>query len=373
MKNIFLILFAFVLIGISASLWLFFHYRPERILRRMSGYYESLDSFEGMNTIVAGSPPRETVNKRQFAFLRPNKFVILSGANGVWGTNGPQFICDGTNIYDFQPYYYNSYTRIPAPPRFEEAITNQVGGQMLRIIANTNAYEYAMSGFGRGLAALRYAGHEKIEGVDCDHLHFQEPRAETMELWVARGASPYVVKYTASFRNPLSTNQMMVYTETISDWRANTAIPGNQFVFAPPAGAVEHGSDNDRVAITTNPGGRETVEFIPPGGKTKSEELADFLKENRERFRMVALTSILAKYKDLTARDLAFVDVQPSPFYTSDKTLIATFAVSKTVKTTETGRSDQTTEQTISVTVSAAGEVVSVSKGTSISFRSIGN
>ena len=342
----------------------------------MSGYYESLDSFEGMNTIVTGSPPRETVDKRQFAFLRPNKFVILWGANGVWGTNGPQFICDGTNMYDFQPYNYNSYTRIPAPPRFEDAITNQVGGQILRIIVNTNAYEYAMSGFGRGLAALGYAGHERIEGVDCDHLHFQEPQSETVELWVDRGASPYAVKYTACFRNPLSTNQMIAYTESISNWRANTAIPGNQFVFAPPAGAVEHESDNDRAAATAttgNPGGRETVEFIPLGGKTKSEELADFLKENRGRFRALALTSILAKYKDLTASDLAFVDVQPSPFYGSDKTFIATFAVSKTVKTTETSQSAQTTEQTVSVTVSAAGEVVSVSKGTSVSFRSIGN
>ena len=339
----------------------------------MSGYYESLDSFEGINTIVAGSQPRETVDKRQFAFLRPNKFVILWGANGVWGTNGPQFICDGTNIYDFQPYYYNSYTRLPAPPRFEDAITNQVGGQILRIIANTNAYEYAMNGFGQGLVALRYTGHERIEGVDCDHLHFQEPRSETVELWVARGASPYAVKYTACFRNPLSTNQVMVYTETISDWRSNTAFPGDQFVFAPPAGAIEHGSDNDRVAITTNPDGREAVEFIPPGVKTKSEELADFLNENRRRFRLMALTSILAKYKYLTADDLAFVDVQPSPFYSSDKTFVATFVVSKTVKTTETSRSAQTTEQTISVTTSAAGAVVSISKGTSVSFRSIGN
>jgi hypothetical protein len=373
MTSKFLILFVLILIGTSTGTQLFAHDQPERILQRMSDYYESLNSFEGINTIRDRFAPNETVNTRRFAFLRPNKFVIIWGTNALWDTDNPGFLCDGTNIYNYEPYYHNSYTRVPAPRRFEEAITNWIGGEMLLLIANTNPFAYSMSGFGRGLTALRYAGHEKINGVDCDHLHFQEPRSETVELWVARGASPYAVKYVAQFPRLPSTNEMMDHAETISKWKANAVISGAEFVFSPTSGAIEHGSDGDQVEVTstaTDHGTKDTVKFIAPGDKTDAEALADFLKANQERFRAVALKGIFAKYKKLAAGDLAFVNVQPSPSYDSDKAFVATFVLSNTVKTTETSRSVQTTEETFNVTLSQAGELKSVSKGTSMSFRS---
>lgn len=346
---------------------------PQRILRRMSDYYRGVSSFEGTVTIVAGSAPRQTVDTRQFTFQRPNKFVIVWDANAMWGTHRPELLCNGTNIYDYRPYYYNSYTRAPAASRFEQMINNRVGGEMLRMIANTNPYAYAMSGFGRGLMDLRYEGRQRTNGGDCARLYFQEPGSKTAELWIARGPSPYAVKYEAHFPEPGATNQVMDYTETISGWKANAQIPVGDFIFTPSAGAVEHGSDRDRVettATTTADGvERESVKFIPSDGKSDGERLADFLKNNGERFRALALKSILAKHKNLATGDLAFLDVQPSPFYPSEKTFVATFAVLATVKTTNTSNSVEQIEQTFSVTLSPSGQVDSVSKGTSMSFR----
>lgn len=352
---------------VAASLWAFERSDPNRILRRMSDYYGSLNSFEGANTIVVESTAGKTTNQKQFAFQRPNRFMILPDT-----TNDSQLYCDGTNLYDYRPYYFNSYTKVPAPARFEDVITNRLGGELLLMIARTNRLDYLVNGFGRGLKALKYDGRENINGIDCDHLDFQLASSKVMELWVARGAEPYAVKYEFAFRSALPNQGEMHYTETISDWNGDSALPANEFVFAPPNGAVERPVEDDQVELSQVASNGPVVATFYSSEKVANEARmqADFLKANQRRFQDIALKAILGKYPNLAAGDLVFKDVEQSSDDDSGKGFVVTFDLPKTIKIMSNGKSAETLEDTVTATLSADGRVEHIERGSSVDFSS---
>ena len=357
-------------VAVVGGLWLFARNRPNRILRRMSCYYESLSSFEGVNTTVTESGTYRITSEKRFAFQRPNRFVILLDTNTAW-----RWYCDGTNFYEYQPQYYNSYTRMPAPPRYTDVITNRIGGELLLMILATNRIESLMSGFGHDVTALMYDGQEVINGIDCDRLHFQGADSNTVDLWVARGAIPYAVRCAYSFQSHFSkTNQAMRYTETISSWQGNGAIPPSEFVFMPPNGAIERPAEDDQVELSefeTNGTKKEIVKFYSSQkAADEAKGQAEFLKKNESHFREVALSAILSKYRNLAASDLQFKDVEQSSDGNTGNDFDVTFILSNTIKETETAKSVQTSEETVVATLSAAGNVEHVGRGTSVKFRS---
>ena len=370
MKTKLILGFALIVVGFVSGLWLLEHHRPNRILRRMSNYYTKLNSFECVNTIVVQFAAGKTTNQKQFAFMRPNRFVILPDI-----TNASQLYCDGTNLYDYRPYYFNSYTRVPAPARFEDVITNWIGGELLRVIMVTNRLEYLMNGFGRGLTTLKYVGHEAINDVDWDHLYFQEPASNVMELWVARGVAPYAVKYAYAFQNHFGkTNQVMHYTETISDWKEDYGVPPEKFIFSPPNRAVERPLEDDQVELSelvTNGTERQVVRFYSSQRVAdEAKRQAEFLKTNQNRFRNIALKAVLAKYANLAAGDLVFKGVEQPSGDEIPNSFIVTFVLSKTIKETETGKSIQTSEETFTATLSTEGSVEHIGRGSSFDFHS---
>jgi hypothetical protein len=339
-----------------------------QVVRRMSDYYDGLTSFEGVNTRVSQSSTYQMTNEAQFTFLRPNRFALV-----LDGTNGLQFYCDGTNFYSYEPYYYNSYITEAAPARFEEVLTNWEGGELLHMILTTNRFTYVMNGFGRGLVALKYKGHETINGVDCDHLYFQEPQSKIMELWVARGKSPYAAKYTFSFPVPHATNQTMHFTEAMSAWSGNCNPAPSAFMFAPSNGAVERAPGAVTVQVsetTTNGVQKQVVKLVSVTETDKAKNMAEFYKKNQEHFQAIALKSILAKYQDLTADALTFVGLDDSSFTVTDQPIVVTFALSKTIKTNETAHSLETREDTVSATITPDGNVIKVARGNTFSFHS---
>jgi len=231
-----------------------------------------------------------------------------------------------------------------------------------------------MKGFGGRLVAWKDEGEETVNGVTCDLLSFRETKSRVTELWVARGKSPYAVKYVDRFPNPLATNQMMYHSETISGWKENDRIPAEHFAFEPLAGAIERESDTDQAEMSetvTNGERKEVVRFASHSDLVQEAgKLNAFLKKNQAHFQAVAQKSILEEYKDLTASDLTFVNIQPDSTDSSERNFVVTFVLRKTVKTTETNHSIQTTEQTCIVTLSAEGRVERVSRRSSFSFSS---
>jgi hypothetical protein len=223
--------------------------KAEKIVRQVADYYLNLESFEGTNTLSDWLPYLKIppVASKQFAFVRPNLFLVYPES-----TNNYRLFCDGTNFCEYRPYYFNSYTVTPAPARFEDVITNWVGGELLRLIIIPNRYDYIMSGFGSGLTALKYAGQEVVNGVTCHHVTMEEPGSKCSELWVAKGSTPFILKYIARYPIQSTTKQIGEHSEIISGWKANCRIPIERFIFVPPAGAIEHPPGTDQVEISSD-------------------------------------------------------------------------------------------------------------------------
>jgi outer membrane lipoprotein-sorting protein len=242
--------------------------QAEKILRLVADYYQNLTSFEGAITRRYQSPSLKapSIFQKQFAFLRPNKFY-LSAENQY----NSELFCDGTNFWECTPSYFNSYTKTPAPARFENALTNWLGGELLHVMVDPNRYHYMMTGFRMGMAALKYDGEEAVAGVTCDHLTMEAPGSKSSELWVAKGGSPFIVKLAIRFPVEAFTNQMAELTETITGWKANQQIPNERFVFVPPATAIEHPPGADAVAMSLDPRtGQPKTRFYNPASRTDS-------------------------------------------------------------------------------------------------------
>jgi outer membrane lipoprotein-sorting protein len=334
--------------------------KAEEIIRRMADYYQNLKSFESTNTISDESPSLRysghVTTQKQFAFLRPNQFFV-----GVNSTNDSQLFCDGTKVWEYKPYYYNSYTVAPAPAHFEDAITNWLGGELLHVMLNTNRYHFLMSGCNRGLFGLQYAGVETVNGTICHHLLMVETGGVTDEWWVAKGRSPCIMKLTLRSPNREPTNGVWVHTETISGWQANRKVPGKRFTFVPPADAIYHPPGADDIEISSGgSNGPVRVKFYS----------RDDLLRRISRLKNIATQSVLTNNPTLTTNDFVFTGFGNNMDIDNIETVIAWFELPKTAEKRVINGSTQTRVQAIKVTMSPAGMIQWITNGVSISFDS---
>jgi hypothetical protein len=292
--------------------------------------------------------------QKRFGFLRPNKFFLVPQS-----TNNSRLYCDGTKVSDYKPYYFNSYTVGRAPARFEDVITNWVGGEMLRVMVNTNRYHYLMGGFTWGIVALNYAGEETVAGVACDHLRMELTGAKSSELWVAKGRAPHLVKYVMRFPVETPVKGTFVHTETISGWKAGGRIQPEAFRFEPPVGAMEQPRSADQV---------ELLQDLSTGEKKVRFYSRDDL--DSEHIKALAIKGILEKYPSLTTNDLVFASIKHFSSATELGTVVALYELSKTAESRMVNGSMQTKVQTMEVKFTPGGQVESVEKGVSVSFGS---
>jgi hypothetical protein len=298
--------------------------------------------------------PGKRPEQKQFGFLRPNKFFLVPRS-----TNNSRLYCNGTNVWDYKPYYFNSYTVTPAPARFEDLITNWVGGEMLRVMVNTNRYQYLMGGFTWGIVALNYAGEETVAGVVCHHLRMELTGAKSSELWVAKGRAPHLVKYVARFPVETPVKGTLVHTETISGWKAGWRIQPEAFCFEPPVGAMLQPLGADQVEMSQDlRTGEKRVRFY-------SRDDAD-----SEHIQALAVKGILEKYPSLTTNDLVFAGIHHFSSATELATVVARYELPKTAERRVVNGSTETKVQTMEVKFTPGGRIESVDKGVSVSFGS---
>ena len=330
-----------------------FSAKAERILQPMAVYYQHLKSFEGTNTITDESPSRrdggKMTRRKSFAFLRPNQFFICPD-----GTNDSQLFCDGTKLWEYRPYYFNSYTEAPAPACFEDAITNWLGGELLYVMVNTNRYHSLMNG-------LQYAGEEPVNGITCHHLLRDETGSGTAEWWVAKGQSPFLVKYVLRCPRQDPTNGVWVHTEMISGWHANRRISVKQFKFVPPTDAIFHPPGADDVEISSD-GSNGPV-------RVKFYSRDDFLRRI-SRLKNIATQSVLTNNPALTTNDFMFAGFGNNIDIDNSEPVTARFELPKTAEKRVINGSTQTWVQTIKVTLSPAGLIQTITNGVTISFDS---
>jgi outer membrane lipoprotein-sorting protein len=334
--------------------------KAEQIFQQMADYYQNLKSFEGTNTIIDESPSLryggKMTRQRQFVFIRPNKFIVTSES-----TNDSRLFCDGTKFWEYQPYYFNSYTVAPAPARFEDAITNWLGGELVYVMVNTNRYHYLMSGCNWGMVSLRYAGEEPMNGITCHHLLMEKTASRTAEWWVAKGQSPFIVKYVLRCPSQDPTDGVWVHTETISGWQANQKIPGKRFTFVPPADAIYHPPGADDIEISSGgSNGPVRVKFYS----------RDDLLRRTSRLKNIATQGVLTNNPTLTTNDFVFTGFLNNMDIDNIETVIAWFELPKTAEKRIINGSTQTRVQAIKVIMSPDGLIQWITNGVSISFDS---
>jgi outer membrane lipoprotein-sorting protein len=241
--------------------------KAEQVVRKMADYYRDLKSFEGKHrTQFSNSSGSYDAGLARFAAQRPNLLAIVPEA-----TNEPSLTCDGTNLFEYQPYEYRIYYVNKAPAELE-GVTNGKPGIMLHTIFRADRYDYVMSGFNidaespTELVSLRYLGTEQAEGIPCDHLRMVEkgkagvpdaPSGTTNDLWIASGDSPAAVRFEFRINGPSInvktgaeiTNDVVVLAETISDWKANKVIPPERFKFVPPPGSVRVNPEDKKIVV----------------------------------------------------------------------------------------------------------------------------
>lgn len=334
--------------------------QAERILQQVAVYYQNLKSFEGTNTIIDESPSLryggKMTRQKQFAFVRPNKFIVWPES-----TNDARLFCDGTKFWEYRPYYYNSYTVAPAPVRFEDAVTNWLGGELLHVMLNTNRYSYLMSGCNRGLLGLQYAGVETVNGTICHHLLMVETGGVTDEWWVASDRSPFLIKNVN--RGPVQnlTNAVWVHTETISGWHANRRISGKQFTFVPPADAIHHPPGVDDIELSSDgSNGPVRVKFYS----------RDDLLRRISRLKDIATQSVLTNNPALTTNDFMFAGFGNNVDIDNIEPVIVRFELPKTAEKRVINGSTQTWVQAIKVILSPTGLVQTITNGVTVSFDS---
>ena len=78
-----------------------------------------------------------------------------------------------------------------------------------------------------------YVGTCLIDGVECDHLAFRNPRVD-WQIWVQKGEQPLPLKYVITSKWVAGAPQ---YSVRFSDWNVTPQIDAAQFTFEAPEGA----------------------------------------------------------------------------------------------------------------------------------------
>jgi hypothetical protein len=78
-----------------------------------------------------------------------------------------------------------------------------------------------------------YVGTGLVDGVECDHLAFRNPRVD-WQIWVQKGAQPLPLKYVITTKWVTAAPQ---YSVRLSDWNVAPQTDAAEFAFAVPEGA----------------------------------------------------------------------------------------------------------------------------------------
>jgi hypothetical protein len=82
-----------------------------------------------------------------------------------------------------------------------------------------------------------YVGTGLVDGVECDHLAFRNPRVD-WQIWVQKGAQPLPLKFVVTTKWVTGAPQ---YAVRLSDWNVAPQIDAAEFTFAAPDGAKKLG------------------------------------------------------------------------------------------------------------------------------------
>jgi len=163
---------------------------------------------------------------------RPNR--LLAELTGDDGSN--KLVFDGKTLTLFSPQE-KKYVSIPVPEGTIE--------KMLKEAVDHLGIDFPLADFLSedpnkavltGVTAGRVVNTVTIDGVPCDHLFFFQPPGIELELWLERNDRSVPRRLVATHRSlPGQPN----FIAEFSDWNFNIQPSDAEFVFQPPADAVQ--------------------------------------------------------------------------------------------------------------------------------------
>lgn len=171
---------------------------------------------------------------------RPNRLALRH----IRGMAGNSVLCNGKTLVTYAPSL-NRFTEGEAPKSLDQ-FSQGVGpmsGNMLFVdnLLRDDIYAAIMEGVNRAV----YVGRETVEGVECDHLKFEQDQLD-WEMWVSVGRAPLVIQVLSDMskglgsmagENPLPKGMRMTVLNRFTGWAVDAALAPESFVFTPPAGA----------------------------------------------------------------------------------------------------------------------------------------
>jgi hypothetical protein len=209
--------------------------KAEQILRQMSNYLSSLQSFSvHVDAVVEGiTPSGERVDADRSGDIwmeRPNKLRV----NMVSAHHNVQMYYDGTTFTIFTPMK-NYYARWKAPGTIDEVVVVArkkyglvlPGGDFLASDPYGELIENVKSG--------TYVGEALVRGVMTHQLAFRQPNID-WQIWIDEGDAPLPRRIVITDKRVGGEPQ---YMATFSDWNTSQTIDASTFAFTPPTGARE--------------------------------------------------------------------------------------------------------------------------------------
>jgi hypothetical protein len=208
--------------------------KADDILRRMSGYLASLQSFRVASTsvdelVLPDGQKVQSVAESLVAVKRPNRLR----SDRVGPLADAEFRYDGST-FSIYGKRLNLYASAAAPPTLDAAIDAArdrfglyaPGGDLLF----SDPYGVLMQDTTQG----RYVGLDPIDGVPCHHLAFRG-REVDWQIWIEDGPEPLPLRYVITSKNDFGQPEFQV---RLSRWEPHAVIADQTFVFVPPPGSA---------------------------------------------------------------------------------------------------------------------------------------
>lgn len=207
----------------------------EQILRKLAAEMSAARTAEVdlQLSVKVREQMEESLSLRyDLAVERPNKLALRLKE----GTLGASVISDGTNTVTYVPAL-KAYTSKTAPADFSGIELDSKGargdlGSMAFLAALFSADPYRSLLAGVNSAAS--AGREKIGGIDCNRINLKQEGLD-WTLFTTTGENPRVRRIEVVI-------PQMTMSMDFTDWKLNTSLARDKFLFAPPEGAKKVGS-----------------------------------------------------------------------------------------------------------------------------------
>jgi hypothetical protein len=204
-------------------------------LRRMSDYLDNLQSFRVDTTttdelVTKDGQKVQFVKETKVAVRRPDK--LWAERTGPAGHVTLRY--NGKQISVHSPEM-GIYAIARAPSELKSTIDYARDELGIDAPAGDLVLPHSYQELIDGVLVGRYIGREPIGDVHAHHLAMSEKDVD-WQIWIKDGADAVPIRYVITTKD---LSQQPQFTAELHNWRADPALPDEQFAFKPPADAKQ--------------------------------------------------------------------------------------------------------------------------------------